>query len=886
MLSGLNLDAAAMDGCRLLLSSAWKGLFLLSIAGGLAWCLSRRAAAVRHMVWTIALVGALLVPVIEMIAPIWAVPFLPALGTTKSVDSKSASQPAAEAESPALPAVAMLEGSALEQAVVSQVQSSRDTIELSPAPPAPAHAEAPGAFRPAVFIPQAIMVVWLVGVILLLMRVVAGFLSLKRLERRSTSIGDHPLAAELALVARDQGIARPVRLMLSTERAIPMTWGVLRPVLLLPADAVVWPLGRLRVVLLHELAHIARFDYLTQLLGMLACACHWHNPLVWWGLRQTKREQEQACDDRVLSTGAAADAYAFELLHVTSQYPRPRFTPSAALAIGRSARIQWRLESILDDSRDRRSLSARSAAFLLVAGALIISGVAPLQAVSAEDESTTLANQASGTEQKAVSRGDATGAAAGQEAAAAGPAAATSDAAAQAPAAPNSESRLSSIREKILKSFVKSPNAKQLDEGAIRGMLQALDDPHSDFLTPEKLKDLERTIAGMLSGIGVQVATGENQLTVIGALDNSPAQAAGLVKGDAILSVDGKTVRELGATAAIEAIRGKAGTVVTLKVKRNDGEEKAFEVTRGAIRVPGVKGLWKNAIERDLPKQWQYWLDPAQKIGYLQILEFGNQTAGDCRAVVDSLQAGGLKGLVLDLRGCPGGLLQAVVDTADLFLREGTIVSIKGERTPEAVYRATGNTYRGDFPLLVIVDDRTASAAEIFAGALKDNGRATIVGMRTYGKGSVQSIIPIDAEGAIRLTTAYFYLPSGRMIDKQAGAEGWGIEPTEGFAVTLSPELQSQRVKARQEWEIYGDSLRRAHEKGPQAIASVLEDVLADLQLLVAYKCLAARLGQAGSSEQAVKDSFSHRERLLKARADAQKQIELIDKELASPRGK
>jgi carboxyl-terminal processing protease len=250
-----------------------------------------------------------------------------------------------------------------------------------------------------------------------------------------------------------------------------------------------------------------------------------------------------------------------------------------------------------------------------------------------------------------------------------------------------------------------------------------------------------------------------------------------------------------------------------------------------------------------------------------------------------------MKGLVLDLRGCPGGLLTAAVETANLFLREGTIVSVRGADPAQSqTYIAKEKMSLGDFPVIVIVDDHTASAAEIFAGALKDHGRATILGMRTFGKGSVQELRRIDGGGAIKLTTAYFHLPSGRRIEREKGADTWGVDPTEGYVVTLTPDQQAHRIKRRQSVEQIGDSLRGTASGGPQAISASLENILGDLQLVAAYKCLSARIAAGGSppvlqSEQAVKDAFARRERLLKARAEAQQQIEQIDKELASPRG-
>ncbi|HEY2251372.1 MAG TPA: S41 family peptidase, partial [Planctomycetaceae bacterium] len=440
---------------------------------------------------------------------------------------------------------------------------------------------------------------------------------------------------------------------------------------------------------------------------------------------------------------------------------------------------------------------------------------------------------------------------------------------------------LSEIRTQILKHFVKSLDGRALDEGAVRGMLQALDDPHSEFLSPDKFKELTRGIEGALTGIGIEVSTiTENQLAVVAPLPGSPAEAAGIRTGDAILAVDGKSVQELGHAAAIDAIRGQAGSVVALRVKRG-GEEFILKVTRGSIRMPSIKGLWIDKTTR----KWNFWLDQEQKLGYVQIGEFGKTTVEDCRSGVKSLVEQGLKGLVLDLRHCPGGLLMATVEIAELFLREGLIVSFKGGQSPETIYRATGKNCLGDFPLLVLVDDHTASAAEILAGALKENGRATILGTRTFGKGSMQEIHSFSDGGAIKLTSAYFYLAGGRSIDRQKGAATWGVDPSDGFYVPVSLEQQELWLKARRRRESLGDAL--VPRQGGPGISAAIAGILEDPQLSAAYKSILARVTdgaflKVGQSEQALRDHLARREQLLKARAEAQKQLETIDKELSA----
>ncbi len=675
---------------------------------------------------------------------------------------------------------------------------------------------------------------WLLGAIGMLVPLVGGILSLKYLALKSDRPNDDKLPQQVDDVAREIGLRRRVRLLLTDRRAIPMTWGILWPVLLLPREAQNWPADRLRIVLLHELTHVARRDYLWQLSGALARAMYWFNPLAWWGFRRLKIELEQACDDRVLAAGTQAETYALELLHVTSQFPSPGFAPAAALAIGRSARIQKRIEFILDPSRNRTPLSRRITCAAALAGVLLTAAIASLheargQAVrETEPAANITATQPTSQTESQSAQSNLTvqtglndaNKETGSTAAGDAPTAAAAD-------------RLTEIRKQIQKSYVKSHDERSLDEGAIRGMLQALDDPHSEFLPGDKLKEFERAIEGMLTGIGIEVSTSDQQLSVINPLPGSPAEAAGLKPGDKILAVDGKLVEELGPATAINAIRGKAGTVVSLQIKRAAGDEAVVTVTRGAIRIPSVKGLW---LEKSTRK-WNFWLDQEQKLGYVQIADFGKQTVDDCQAAVKSLLSEGLTGLVLDLRHCPGGLLVSSVGVAELFLREGTIVSIKGEQAPELTWRANGNTALGDFPLLVLVDEHTASAAEILAGALKENSRATILGTRTFGKGSVQSILPVEGNGAIRLTTAYFYLAGDRSINRQQGAVAWGVDPTDGYYVPLSSEQQDQWLKARRRWESMGNALVGPHQGVPESSAAI-KGSLSDPQLATAYQSL------------------------------------------------
>ncbi len=885
-MAGINAFSLGLQSTwAIFVSTEWKCGMLLLVACGVARLARRRSAAARHLVWLTALIGTLAMPLFEGLLPSWRVP-IPADGLAFfTAQSEPDEMPAliGEPASDARAQVAMLEGRALDRALADSQPAGPD---------AGAHAwDAPATSKDSAETPSVVaarghdgnmwlLMAWLAGAGFMLLRLPIGIARLTRLARESRPVIAGRLAHELERATRDIGLSRPVALLVSASQTIPMTWGAWQPVIVLPDDAENWPADRMRVVLLHELAHVARNDFVWQLMGSVARAVHWINPLAWWGFQMLKTEIEQASDDRVISAGADANTYAFELLQVTARYPVPRFTPSAALAMGRSARIQRRLESILDETRNRRPLSGGIAALVALAGFVALAAVASFggTVVWAADAARD-APSAADAPRSEVSSSPAT---AGKADAA--PEGAT-DELKNAGQPARSGTRLSFIRTKILDQYVKSPDERALDEGAIRGMLQALNDPHSEFLPEERLKELTRSLEGALTGIGAQMSIEDNQLVVVTPLPDSPARSAGIKAGDVVLAVDGKSVIELGAASAIAVIRGPVGTVVALRVKRAGGEEATINVTRGAIRMPTVKGLVLDESGR-----WNFWLDEEARLAYMQITDFSRQTADDCRNAVKDFTRVGLKGLVLDLRHCPGGMLDSVVETASLFLSEGKIVTIKGGHQPENTRVAGKTNYTGDYPLVVLIDQHTASAAEILAGALKDNGRATLLGTRTFGKGSVQSIVPIEGEGAIRLTTAYFYLPSGKNIDRQSGVAVWGVDPTDGFYVPLTPEQHELWLKRRQKRDVLDGTARVVPSKGPAAIMAAIESELADIQLAAAYRALSELakngiLAKVGQSEEALKAHIERREQLLRQRAEAQKQLEQIEKELSTTGG-
>jgi carboxyl-terminal processing protease len=311
---------------------------------------------------------------------------------------------------------------------------------------------------------------------------------------------------------------------------------------------------------------------------------------------------------------------------------------------------------------------------------------------------------------------------------------------------------------RVKEEYVDPVDDHQLMQHAIRGMVANLD-AHSSFLEEDELEDLMVSSEGNYSGIGIEVSYEDGLIVVVAPIEGSPAERAGLRTGDVIVAIDGHAVKPAGLGASVNRMRGEPGTVVRVTVERGAQAEPAeYAIERARIDVHSVR---------------QALLEPG--FGYLRISQFSETTLDDLASGIERLveaSGGPLTGLVLDLRGNPGGVLDAGVDVADAFLERGLIVSATGQG-PDArfsVEAAPGDLLDGA-RLAVLVNGGSASAAEIVAGALHDHGRATLIGRTTFGKGSVQTILPLSDGRAIKLTTSRYYTPSGVSIHER------GIEP-------------------------------------------------------------------------------------------------------------
>ncbi|MGP0069777.1 MAG: S41 family peptidase [Isosphaeraceae bacterium] len=324
----------------------------------------------------------------------------------------------------------------------------------------------------------------------------------------------------------------------------------------------------------------------------------------------------------------------------------------------------------------------------------------------------------------------------------------------------------------------------------------------------------------------------DGRVIVVTPLFGSPALKAGIRAGDVIDEVDGKPTRGLDVTEVVKRILGKEGEAVRLKVRHADGRAEELAVMRGVVKIPSVSGF---RVVGDHP---EFLLDPDHAIGYARINPFSAGTADELKDAIAGLAGRGMKALILDLRGCPGGLLSAVVDVARLFLAKGTIVTMR--KRGEVVQSFTAEAQQvlaSDVPLVLVVDGSSASAAEILAGALKDNDRAILLGSRTFGKGSVQSIVKLkDDGGAIKLTTAYYQLPRGEDIDRREGKADWGVDPTDGYYVPIDSRTLDALIRKRLERDRLG-----AAGEAPTVTPESIERDAADPQLAAALKTLIAR---------------------------------------------
>jgi carboxyl-terminal processing protease len=333
---------------------------------------------------------------------------------------------------------------------------------------------------------------------------------------------------------------------------------------------------------------------------------------------------------------------------------------------------------------------------------------------------------------------------------------------------------LGGVIQLVQHDYVHAIGSGELTKDALKGMLNRLD-PHSDYMDEQEFKETQADISGKFGGLGIQISSQNGVPKVIAPIDGTPADKAGLQPSDLIVAIDGASTQDMGLSKIVRILRGEPGTKVTVTILRGTQEPFDVTITRQIIQVASIKSK----------------LQP-NDVGYVRITEFGENTVQDFRKAIDTLKKdanGNLKGLVLDLRNDPGGLLSAAVAIGDDFLTQGTIVSIHGRNsTDDHTYRATPGELLPNTPVVVLINGASASASEIVAGALQDTKRAVVMGTQSFGKGSVQTVIPLNGHGALRLTTALYYTPSGRSI------QGQGIAPNVVVEVPKNQQVEGGLV--------------------------------------------------------------------------------------------
>jgi carboxyl-terminal processing protease len=429
----------------------------------------------------------------------------------------------------------------------------------------------------------------------------------------------------------------------------------------------------------------------------------------------------------------------------------------------------------------------------------------------------------------------------------------------------------------------------KVDDGKMRaamieGMIETLDDPHTVYVPPADKAEFEKDLRGTYVGIGCEVNIVDHHLTIISPMEGSPALEAGVLAGDIVLEIEGQTTFDKPVTECIDMLMGQPGTPVKIKVRHVDGKEEDLSVIRRRIVTRTVRGLFR------VGEDWSFCIDPAIGLSYVRITQFNEDTAGELRRALDSVKGTGLNGLILDLRDNPGGSLTTAVQVSDLFLDGGTVVSMRERpgRGEEKSFSAQQEGTLPNFPLLVIINSQSASASEIVSGALQQNGRAKVLGTRTYGKGSVQEVRELDFNrGTLKYTSALYYLPNGRNINRSSDSEVWGVDPDPGMVVAVSDDDYIAMLRARREFEI----IRSVNVDQPECgDAAWIRVNLKDEQLAVAVESLRHRVNKGEwptpGGDNAAEVAFDQElHRALEARGRMLEQLATVEKRIGELHG-
>jgi len=437
------------------------------------------------------------------------------------------------------------------------------------------------------------------------------------------------------------------------------------------------------------------------------------------------------------------------------------------------------------------------------------------------------------------------------------------------------------VRGLLRDHFVEPVDDDQMRNAALAAMVGSLEDPYTVYVPPSDEDDFNKAMKGSYVGIGAEIDVVDGWLTIVSPLDDSPALEAGVRAGDTVLSIEDESTYGLGAAGCAERLMGEAGTPVRIRVRHADGVEEDLEIVRSPIRTRTVKGFRRDGEE------WRHILDPEARIAYLRLTQFTEETAAELREAVASIEPPPA-GIVLDLRFNGGGTLQAAIEIADLFLREGTIVSVRSRRGVERSWSADDDGDADlDVPMVILVNNASASASEIVSGALQENGRAKVLGQRTYGKGSVQEVRELPGNGGIlKMTTAHYALPSGRNLNRGPESELWGVDPDSGFHVAMADEEYRDLVDQRRRFEAIGGPSATETEAWEDPIW--LRESFGDLQLAAAMESLDHRLATgdwlavgddsdtSAVADDELRNQRAFRQRLLRELASVEARIDRL----------
>jgi len=376
--------------------------------------------------------------------------------------------------------------------------------------------------------------------------------------------------------------------------------------------------------------------------------------------------------------------------------------------------------------------------------------------------------------------------------------------------------------DQVERNYVKDISRRQLIEAAIKGVLRELD-PYSGYIGPDEMGQFHDTVESEFGGIGIRISTDNRQLRVLSPLVGTPAYKAGVLSGDRVVKINGESTKGFRIDDAVKRLKGKPGSDVTLTVIHpGKSEEEEITIVRQMIQVETVLG-----DHREEDDSWSFVVDEGKRIGYIHLTAFSRGTAGELRKQLAKLKEAGIRGLILDLRFNPGGLLSSAIEVSDMFVPKGRIVSTEGRNTKTRVWDAEGGDTFNDFKMVVLVNRFSASASEIVSACLQDHGRAVVMGERTWGKGSVQNVIELeDGRSALKLTTATYHRPNGKNINRLPDAKDddeWGVTPNDEYILKLNDQQVYELLAFRRLRDIVNPKQPQPEEV-PQPQESVKSD--------------------------------------------------------------